>query len=108
MEGLILRSNTQNYHHAHAFADAWAIAKVGEKLISTWGYGHSNLDIDLSKIDPDVVEVFGLDDPETNLSEPQSYLDRFQPQRDTTTAPGTRSRRRGLGPAATARWRPRR
>ena len=82
VEGLVLRANTPNYHHAHAFADAWAAAAVGERLISTWGYGHSNLEIDLSKIDPDVVEVFGLDDPEKNLSEPLSYLDRYQPQRN--------------------------
>jgi spermidine/putrescine transport system substrate-binding protein len=82
VEGLVLRNTTQNYHHAHAFADAWAAATVGERLISTWGYGHSNLDVDLSKIDPDVVAVFGLDDPEKNLSEPLSYLDRYQPQRN--------------------------
>jgi spermidine/putrescine-binding protein len=82
VEGLVLRANTPNYHHAHAFADAWAASTVGEKLISTWGYGHSNLDVNLDKIDPDVVEVFGLADPEASLSEPLSYLDRFQPQRN--------------------------
>jgi spermidine/putrescine transport system substrate-binding protein len=82
VEGLVLRANTQNYHHAHAFADAWSAATVGERLISTWGYGHSNLEIDLSKIDPDVVKVFGLDDPQKNLSEPLSYLDRYQPNRN--------------------------
>ena len=32
-----------------------------------WGYGHANLDVDLAKFDPDVVEVFGLDDLETSL-----------------------------------------
>ena len=80
-EGLVLSSNTENYHHAHAFADAWADVAVGQRLVSTWGYGHSNLDIDLSQIDPDVVSVFGLDDPETSLSEPSSILDRYQPQR---------------------------
>jgi hypothetical protein len=26
--------------------------------------------------------VFGLSDPEASLSEPQSYLDRYQPQRN--------------------------
>jgi spermidine/putrescine-binding protein len=82
VEGLVLRSDTQNYHHAHAFADAWASATVGQRLISTWGYGHSNLDVDISKIDPDVVKVFGLDDPEKNLSEPLSYLDRYQAERN--------------------------
>jgi spermidine/putrescine transport system substrate-binding protein len=82
VEGLVLHSETQNYHHAHAFADAWAAATVGTRLISTWGYGHSNLDVNLDEIDPEVVAVFGLDDPEGSLSEPLSYLDRYQPQRN--------------------------
>jgi spermidine/putrescine transport system substrate-binding protein len=81
-EGLILRSETENYYHAHAFADAWGSAAVGQRLISAWGYGHSNLKIDLSQIDPEVVKVFGLDDPEKNLSEPLSYFDRYMPERD--------------------------
>jgi spermidine/putrescine-binding protein len=82
VEGLVLRSDTENYHHAHAFADAWSSATVGTKLISSWGYGHANLDVDLHSIDPDVVKVFGLDDPEKSLSEPQSYLDRYQANRN--------------------------
>lgn len=81
-EGLVLRSETENYYHAHEFADAWASPDVGQKLVSAWGYGHANTKIDLSKIDPEVVEVFGLEDPETNLSEPLSFFDRYQPERD--------------------------
>ncbi len=80
-EGLVLRSDTENYHHAHTFADAWASPEVGQRLITSWGYGHSNLNVDLSTIDPDIVKVFGLDDPETNLSAPLSIMDRYQPQR---------------------------
>jgi spermidine/putrescine transport system substrate-binding protein len=80
-EGLVLRGDTEDYNHAHKFADAWASVETGTKLISTWGYGHSNTKIDLNKIDPDVVATFGLDDPETNLSEPNSYFDRYQAQR---------------------------
>jgi len=82
VEGLILRAGTENYRHAHAYADAWAQAGVGEWLTGTWGYGHSNLDIDPKTLDPDVVEVFGLSDPEASLSEPLSYLDRYQPNRN--------------------------
>jgi spermidine/putrescine transport system substrate-binding protein len=82
VEGLVLRSDTENYNHAHAFADAWSAASVGTRLISTWGYGHSNLDIDLGAIDPDIVKVFGLDDPEKSLSAPESYLDRYQANRN--------------------------
>jgi spermidine/putrescine transport system substrate-binding protein len=81
-EGLVLRSETENYYHAHEFADAWASVEVGQRLVSSWGYGHANTNIDLDAIDPEVVEVFGLDDPETNLAEPASYFDRYQPERD--------------------------
>lgn len=67
-EGLIMHAESENYHHAHEYADAWAAADVGQRLISTWGYGHSNTDVDLSQIDPDVVDVFGLEDPIGALS----------------------------------------
>jgi spermidine/putrescine transport system substrate-binding protein len=80
-EGLVLRNETENYYHAHEFADAWASPETGTRLVASWGYGHSNLNIDLGQIDPDVVKVFGLDDPETNLAEPLSYFDRYQPER---------------------------
>jgi spermidine/putrescine transport system substrate-binding protein len=81
-EGLVLNSNTANYHHAHEFADAWASEAVGLHLINAWGYGHANLDINLDKVDPEIVKVFGLDDPQGSLSEPNSYIDRYQPQRN--------------------------
>lgn len=81
VESLVLYSDTENYHHAHEYADAWASVGTGEKLIINWGYGHSNLNVDLSKMDPDVVSVFGLDTPMESLAEPQSHLDRYQPQR---------------------------
>ena len=90
-EGLILRADTENYHHAHEYADAWASVEVGQRLVSTWGYGHSNTDVDLAQIDPDVVEVFGLDDLETALS--SGIFDPTNHSEPSTTAPGTRSRR---------------
>jgi spermidine/putrescine transport system substrate-binding protein len=80
-EGLVLRSNSQDYYHAHKFADAWSDKAVGLHLINAYGYGHANLDVDLSKVDPDTVKVFGLDDPQKNLAEPVSVFDRFQPNR---------------------------
>jgi spermidine/putrescine transport system substrate-binding protein len=81
-EGLVLRADTKDYYHAHDFADAWSDPTVGLKLINAYGYGHANLDINLDKVDPDVVKVFGLDDPQGSLSEPSSFIDRFQPERD--------------------------
>jgi spermidine/putrescine transport system substrate-binding protein len=81
-EGLMLNAETENYYHAHEFANAWTSPETGLWLVNTYGYGHSNLKIDLSQVPKDVVETFGLDDPETNLSEPKSHLDRFQPNRN--------------------------
>jgi spermidine/putrescine transport system substrate-binding protein len=81
-EGLVLRSDTENYHHAHDYANAWASEPTGLHLINAWGYGHANKDIDLSKVDPDIVAVFGLDDVENALAEPNSWIDRYQAKRD--------------------------
>jgi spermidine/putrescine transport system substrate-binding protein len=78
---MALRSDSKNPFHAHAFADAWASAATAEYVINTFGYGHSNTKVDLSKIDPDVAAAFGLDDPVKNLAEPQTYLARYQPNR---------------------------
>jgi len=80
-EGLVLHTKSENYRHAHEYADAWASVPVGQRLVSSWGYGHANLGIDLSLIDPEVVEVFGLDDPEGSLSEPSSLIGRYLPNR---------------------------
>jgi spermidine/putrescine transport system substrate-binding protein len=81
-EGLILNANTENYYHAHEFAQAWTMPATGLWIINNYAYGHSNLKVDLSQVPPDVVKVFGLDDPEKWLSEPYSHIDRFQPNRD--------------------------
>jgi len=67
-EGFVLHADTENYYHAHQYADAWAAAAVGQRLISSWGYGHSNLEVDLSQIDPEVVEAFGLETPVESLA----------------------------------------
>jgi spermidine/putrescine transport system substrate-binding protein len=80
-EVLAVGAETENWHHAHAYMDAWSDVKVAERLVSVWGYGHSNVNMDLESLDPDVVAVFGLDDPQTSLSEPASYFDRYQENR---------------------------
>jgi spermidine/putrescine transport system substrate-binding protein len=84
-EGLILNADTENYYHAHEFAQAWTQPETGLWVINNYAYGHSNLKVDLAKVPEDVVTAFGLDDPETNLAEPQSFFDRFQPNRDAYT-----------------------
>ncbi len=82
-EGLVLHKEAENYHHAHEYADAWAAPEVGTRMTSTWGYGHSNLETDISELDAEVIEVFGLDDPVAALSEPASIFGRYLPNRDT-------------------------
>ncbi len=81
-EGLMLNANTENYYHAHEYANAWTMPQTGLWVINNYGYGHSNLKVDLSKVDPAVVRAFGLDDPVGNLSPPAALMDRYQPQRD--------------------------
>jgi len=81
-EGLMLNANTENYYHAHEYANAWTSPETGLWIINNYAYGHANMKVDLSQVDPDVIEVFGLDDPETNLSEPNSHIDRYNPRRD--------------------------
>lgn len=81
-EGLMLNANTENYYHAHEYVTAWTNTSTGLWVLNNYAYGPGNLKVDLSKVDPEIVEVFGLDDPEGNLSEPNSHIDRFQPNRD--------------------------
>lgn len=81
-EGLILHADSENYYHAHEYADAWASPDVGTRLTNAWGYGHANLKIDISDLDADLVKVFGLDDPVTALSPPNSLIFTHLPHRD--------------------------
>lgn len=78
---LVLRNDSTNPLHAHAFADAWASTATAEYLLNTWGYGHSNTKLDLATVDPEVAKAFGLDDPAKYLAEPYTYLARYQPKR---------------------------
>jgi spermidine/putrescine transport system substrate-binding protein len=81
-EGLVLHVESENYHHAHEYADAWSAPATGTRLTNSWGYGHANLDIDISDLDQELVDVFGLDDPVAALSEPNSLIFRHLPNRD--------------------------
>ena len=45
--GLGLFADTQNYHHAHAYADSWSSSKAAQFLVGYYYYGHANTNIDL-------------------------------------------------------------
>jgi len=60
--GFVLMAETENYHHAHAFIDAWLADRSAIWLLNNYYYGHTNTAIDLTKVDPDVVRAFSLDD----------------------------------------------
>ncbi len=70
--GLILMNDTENYHHAHEFADAWASVESAQWIIPNYAYGHANTKVDLSKVPQDLVQVFNLDDPEMR-KEPHAH-----------------------------------
>jgi spermidine/putrescine-binding protein len=74
--GMMLLKNTENYYHAHDYANAWASPETGLWLINNYAYGHSNTKIDLTKVDPKLVEAFALEDPGT-IAEPKVHVLRY-------------------------------
>jgi spermidine/putrescine transport system substrate-binding protein len=74
--GMMLFEDTDNYHHAHAYADAWASPESGLWLLNNYAYGHANTAVDLSQVDPTLVEAFSLRDPEA-IAEPQTHVLRY-------------------------------
>jgi spermidine/putrescine-binding protein len=79
--GFALFSNTPNYYHAHEYVDAWMGAQSAKWLLENYAYGHTNTTVDLSKLDPQLVETFSLDDP-TVLDEPRTHVERPIERRD--------------------------
>ena len=77
--GLGLFNDSENYHHAHAYADSWSSEKAAEFLVGSYYYGHSNTGVDISGISPDIVKALSLDDLsilEPPNSNPESYIPR--------------------------------
>ena len=79
--GFALFADTENYHHAHEYVDAWASEPSGEWLITNYAYGHTNTEVDLSGVPQELVDTFGLDDPSV-LEEPNSHPERPIERRD--------------------------
>jgi spermidine/putrescine transport system substrate-binding protein len=78
--GFVLGKDTQNFHHAHAYVDAWISAASAAWMIPNYYYGHTNTTVDTSAIDPELVAVFKLDDPSA-LEEPKAHIERYVPDR---------------------------
>jgi spermidine/putrescine-binding protein len=77
--GMGLAKDTPNYHHAHAYVDSWASTKAAEFLLGYYYYGHTNTQVDLTKLPESLVEALSLDDPsilEPPNSIPESYIPR--------------------------------
>lgn len=83
--GFGLFADSENYYHAHEYVAAWTSAKSGLWLLNNYGYGHTNTSLDLSKVDPALVEAFSLDDP-TTLEEPTTHVERPIARRDVYQA----------------------
>ena len=79
--GFALFNDTQNYLHAHEYVDSWTSTKAAEFLLNWYAYGHTNTDVDLSKISKDIVATFSLDDPSV-LEEPKTHVERPIVRRD--------------------------
>ena len=78
--GLGLFGDTQNYYHAHAYADSWSSSKAAQFLVGYYYYGHANANIDLSAISADIVKALSLDDLSI-LEPPNSNVESYIPRR---------------------------
>ena len=79
--GFALFADTENYHHAHEYVDAWLSVPSAEWLVNNYAYGHTNTKLDLSTVSERLVNAFSLDDP-TILQEPKSHPEREIQRRD--------------------------
>jgi spermidine/putrescine transport system substrate-binding protein len=79
--GFALFSQTENYHHAHEYVDAWMSTGSAEWLVNNYAYGHTNTALDLSTVNQELVTTFSLDDP-TVLDEPNSHVEQPIDRRD--------------------------
>lgn len=78
--GFVLGKDTPNYHHAHAYVDAWIGSASANWIVPNYAYGHANTTVDLAAIDQDLVAAFHLDDP-ASLTEPRAHIERYVPDR---------------------------
>lgn len=79
--GFVLFNGTENYFHAHEYVNAWISASSGLWLLQNYAYGHSNIGVDISKVNPELVQIFSLDDP-TVLQAPNTVVESWIPRRD--------------------------
>jgi spermidine/putrescine transport system substrate-binding protein len=73
--GFVLIADSDNYRHAHEYVNTWVSPESSLWNITNYAYGMSNTAVDLTKIDPDLVAVFHLDDP-TAREEPRAHYAR--------------------------------
>jgi spermidine/putrescine transport system substrate-binding protein len=77
--GLGLFADSQNYYHAHEYANSWSDVKAAGFLEGWYYYGHANTTVDLSTLPPAIVDAFSLDDLsilEEPNSNPESWISR--------------------------------
>jgi spermidine/putrescine transport system substrate-binding protein len=74
--GFVLMKDAPNYHHAHEYIDVWSSKESALWIEKNYAYGHANTAVDLSKLDPEFVEILHLDDPSA-LQEPKAHMDRY-------------------------------
>jgi len=73
--GFVLIKDTDNFRHAHEYVNTWVSPESALWNITNYAYGMANTNLDLAKIDPDLVAVFHLDDPAAR-EEPRAHYAR--------------------------------
>jgi spermidine/putrescine-binding protein len=80
--GLGLLADSQNYYHAHDYANTWSSAATASFLENFYYYGHANTSVDLKSLPAGVVKALNLDNLEAALSPPLSHPESWISRRD--------------------------
>jgi spermidine/putrescine transport system substrate-binding protein len=80
-DGFLLMKDTDQYHHAHDYVNAWLSPESAQYELEVFGLIPLNSDVDLSKLDPKVVDGLGLDTPES-FQPPKAHFLGYIERRD--------------------------
>lgn len=64
VDGYVQLKGTDQTEENHEFVNAWLSPETGFQIVQEHGYGHANANIDLSRLDPAIVEDLSLDQPD--------------------------------------------
>lgn len=78
VDGYVKLKGTEQKEKSHEFVDAWLSPETAVEIVQEHGYGHANAKVDLSRLDPEIIEDLSLDNPDT-LGSDQTVMRQYLP-----------------------------